>query len=359
MIPYGHQSIDDDDVAAVVAALRSEWLTQGPAVEEFERAFAGRVGAAHAVAFANGTAALHSACFAAGLGPSDTVATTALTFSASASCARFVGAGVRLLDIDPHTLNLDPDHLPGDIDALVAVHYAGLPVQLDRLNRRPRVVIEDAAHAIGASTPLGPVGSCARSDMCCFSFHPVKTITTGEGGMVTTNSEELAERLRHFRSHGMERKPEHGDWYYEISDLTPNYRLTDIQAALGSSQLRKLERFVKERNDLAARYYERLEGSPVVLPPDAPAGTVHGRHLFPVRVPDRTRVFKAMRSAGIGVQVHYVPLYRHPLHGAWTSPTDFPQTEAAYEALMSLPLYPGLTHAQQDTVVDELLALLC
>lgn len=358
MIPYGHQSIDNDDVAAVVAALRSDWLTQGPAVEGFERQLADQVGASHAVSFANGTAALHAACFAARIGSGDTVATSALTFSASASCARFLGARVRLLDIDPSTLNLDPEAVPMDVDGLVAVHYAGLPVDLDRLNRRPRVVIEDAAHAIGASTPLGPVGNCARSDMCCFSFHPVKTITTGEGGMVTTNSEELAERLRRFRSHGMQRMPEHGEWYYEISDLAPNYRLTDIQAALGSSQLHKLERFVKERNDLAARYHQRLEGSSVVLPPEAPAGTVHGRHLFPVQVPDRRRVFTAMRSAGIGVQVHYVPLYRHPLHGIGTSPADFPRTEAAYDGLLSLPLFPGLTHGQQDTVVDALLALL-
>jgi dTDP-4-amino-4,6-dideoxygalactose transaminase len=358
VIPYGHQSIDEDDVSAVVAVLRSDWLTQGPAVEDFEQSFASRVGAADAVSFANGTAALHGACFAAGLGEGDAVATSALTFSASASCARFVGADVRLLDIDPDTLNLSPADIPSEIDGLVAVHYAGLPVDLRRLAHRPRVVIEDAAHAVGASTPDGPVGNCAHSDLCCFSFHPVKTITTGEGGMVTTNSPALAERLRRFRSHGMERRPDLGAWYYEIAELAPNYRLTDIQAALGSSQLKKLDRFVAERNDLAARYHDRLDKSPVVLPPDAPPGTVHGRHLFPVRVPDRRRVFDGMRAAGIGVQVHWVPLYRHPLHGTNTSPTNFPHTEAAYEGLLSLPLFPGLTYAQQDIVVDELLALL-
>jgi perosamine synthetase len=358
MIPYGHQSIDEEDIAAVVAVLRGDWLTQGPAVEAFEQAVATAVGAAHAISFANGTAALHAACAAAGLGPGDVVGTSALTFSASASCARFVGADVRLLDIDPETLNVDPAAVPGDLDALVAVHYAGLPVDLDRLSSRPRVVIEDAAHAIGAATPDGPVGSCVHSDMCCFSFHPVKTITTGEGGMVTTNSEELAERLRRFRSHSIERHPEQGEWYYEITDLSPNYRLTDLQAALGTSQMTKLDRFIATRNHQAARYATALAGTEVRLPPDAPPGTTHGRHLYPVRVRNRRRVFEGLRAAGIGVQVHYVPLYRHPLHGKGTSERDFPHTAEAYDQLLSLPLFPGLTDADQDRVVTELTALL-
>ncbi|MGQ0430939.1 MAG: aminotransferase class I/II-fold pyridoxal phosphate-dependent enzyme [Microthrixaceae bacterium] len=357
MIPYGHQSIDDGDVAAVVAALRSDWLTQGPAVEEFEQATADRVGAAHAVAFANGTAALHGACFAAGLGEGDVVATTPLTFAASATCARLVGARVRLLDIDPATLNLDPAAVPHDIDALVAVHYAGLPVDLQQMRTRPRVVIEDAAHAIGASTPTGPVGNCAHSDMCCFSFHPVKTITTGEGGLVTTNSPELADRLRCFRNHGIERRPELGGWYYEIATAATNYRMSDLHAALGSSQLRKLDVFIQVRNDLARRYYERLADTAVVTPPDAPPGTTHGRHLFPVQVRDRRRVYDSLRAAGIGVQVHYVPLYRHPLHASGVSPQDFPNTERVYEGLLSLPLYPTLSHHDQDRVIGELLAL--
>jgi len=357
MIPYGHQSIDEGDIAAVVAVLRGEWLTQGPAVDEFEQAMASAVGARHAISFATGTAALHGACFAASLGPGDVVATSALTFSASASCARFVGAGVRLLDIDADTLNIDPTAVPSDVDALVAVHYAGLPVVLAALTHRPRVVIEDAAHAIGGSTAAGPIGSCSHSDMCCFSFHPVKTITTGEGGMVTTNSEALASRLRTFRSHGIERKPDLGAWYYEISSLAPNYRLTDIQAALGTSQLRKLQRFVTERNDLAQRYYELLADLPVQVPPDAPAGTTHGRHLFPIRVSDRRSVFEGLRRAGIGVQVHYVPLYKHPLHGAGLDPADFPQTEAAYDGLISLPLFPSLSTSEQDRVVAALAGL--
>lgn len=310
------------------------------------------------MSFASGTAALHGACYAAGLGAGDVVATSALTFSASASCARFVGASVRVLDIDPQTLNLDPAEVPRGLDALVAVHYAGLPVELERLAQRPRVVIEDASHAIGASTPAGPVGSCTHSDLCCFSFHPVKTITTGEGGMVTTNSAALAARLRSFRTHCIERDPSQGGWFYEIRDLAPNYRLTDLQAALGSSQLRKLDRFVKERNDLARRYGELLAGARIVLPPEPPDGTTHGRHLYPVRVAERRRVFDGLRGAGIGVQVHYVPLYRHPLHGAGLSIADFPNTEAAYQGLLSLPLFPDLSFEDQDTVVAELGALL-
>jgi dTDP-4-amino-4,6-dideoxygalactose transaminase len=358
VIPYGRQTVDDSDEAAVLAVLRSDWLTQGPAVEEFEVAFAAAVGAEHAVSFANGTAALHASCFAAGIGPGDRVAVPALTFSASASCARFVGADVHLLDIDEETLNLDPGAVPSDVDALVAVHYAGLPVALDRLTHRPRVVIEDAAHAVGARTADGPVGSCRHSDLCCFSFHPVKTITTGEGGMVTTNSEALAERLRRFRSHGMVRRPDLGGWWYEISDLAPNYRLTDLQAALGTSQLRRLSAFVAQRNQQADRYRELLRDLPLELPPDAPAGAVHGRHLYPVRVADRALVYDRMREAGIGVQVHYVPLYRHPLHAGGLTPSDFPSTERAYAGLLSLPLFPGLSGQEQDQVVSALAAAL-
>jgi dTDP-4-amino-4,6-dideoxygalactose transaminase len=221
------------------------------------------------------------------------------------------------------------------------VHYAGLPVDLAALRNRPRVVIEDAAHAIGAITPDGPVGNCARSDMTMFSFHPVKTITTGEGGAVTTNSEELADRLRRFRNHGIVRKPE--------------YRMTDLQAALGTSQLGKLERFVTRRNELADRYRELLAGLPIELPPAAPPGWRHGHHLFPVRVPGRANVFDRMRGAGVGVQVHFVPIYRHPLNAdLGVDPADFPNTEAAYERLLSLPLFPDLTESEQNEVVARL-----
>ncbi|MBV8461676.1 MAG: aminotransferase class I/II-fold pyridoxal phosphate-dependent enzyme [Acidimicrobiales bacterium] len=355
MIPYGHQSIDDDDIAAVVGVLKGDWLTQGPHVAEFEEALAARVGARYAVAFSSGTAALHGAAAAACLGPGDVVATSPLSFAASATCARYVGATPVFVDIDPATLNLDLTLVPVDCAALVAVHFAGLPVDLQTLTRRPPVVIEDAAHALGAVTPDGPVGNCARSDMCTFSFHPVKTVTTGEGGAVTTNSEDLAERLRRFRNHDIAPKPDQGGWFYEICGMGFNYRMTDVQAALGTSQLGKLDRFLSRRTELAGRYRELLADLPVGLPPAAPAGWRHAYHLFPVQVPDRRSVYDRMRAAGIGVQVHYVPIYRHPLYAdLGVEPGDYPFTEAAYAGLLSLPLFPDLTAGQQDTVVAAL-----
>lgn len=357
MIPYGHQSIDETDIAAVTAVLRGEWLTQGPHIAAFEADLAARVEARHAVAFSSGTAALHAAAAAAGLGPDHRVATSALSFVASANCAHYVGATPVLVDVDPATLNIDIGQVP-DCDALVAVHYAGLPVDLTKLSKRPRVVIEDAAHALGTRTPDGPVGNCAHSDMCVFSFHPVKAVTTGEGGAVTTNSDALAEGLRRFRHHGIVSKPEHGGWYYEVETLGYNFRITDIQAALGSSQLCRLDAFLDRRQALAERYRSLLAGFAVTLPPAAPSGSYHAYHLFPIRVADRRRCFDGLRRAGIGVQVHYVPIYRHPLYArGGASPEQFPATEAAYAQLLSIPLYPDLREADQDRVVSELTAL--
>lgn len=357
-IPYGKQWVDEDDVAAVVEVLHSDWLTQGPKLEAFERAVAERVGAAHAVAFANGTAALHGCAAAAGLGPGDTVVTSPLTFMASANCARYVGADVVLVDIERETLNLDLGRVPAGADAVVAVHYAGLPADLRRLDARPRVVIEDAAHALGASTPDGPVGNCAHSDMCAFSFHPVKPVTTGEGGIVTTNDDDLAARLRRFRNHDIEPCPERGAWAYAISALGFNYRMTDLQAALGLSQMKKLDSFVARRNELAARYRTLLADLPVGLPPAAPEGFTHGYHLFPIQVDDRRSVFDGLRAAGIGVQVHYVPVHHHPISAdIEVAPGDLAVCDAVYERLMSLPLYPTLTEADQDRVVSTLAGL--
>jgi UDP-4-amino-4,6-dideoxy-N-acetyl-beta-L-altrosamine transaminase len=354
VIPYGRQLVEADDIAAVVDVLGSDWLTGGPRVDDFERALCAHTGAAHAVAFANGTAALHGALAAAGIGPGDRVVTSPLSFVASANCARFVGADSDFVDIDPKTLNLDVAAI-GACDALVAVHYAGLPADLTALTVRPRVVVEDAAHALGASTPDGPVGNCARSDMCTFSFHPVKAVTTGEGGAVTTNSDALADALRRFRSHGTVRRSELGGWYYDVATLGYNYRITDIQAALGVSQLGKLERFVARRNALAARYHELLASLPIDLPPTAPPGTRHAYHLFAVRVPERRAVYDAMHAAGIGVQVHYVPIYKHTLYAdRGRSGAHFPETERAYDGLLSLPMYPALTETDQDRVVEVL-----
>jgi len=359
VIRYGSQQIDEDDIAAVVEVLRGDWLTQGPAVERFEQDLAARCEARHAVAFTSGTAALHAAAAAAGLGPGDRVATSPLTFSASAACAKYVGATPTLVDIDPATLNLRVDAVPDGLDALVAVHYAGLPIDLSGLAHRPRVVIEDAAHALGARTPDGPVGNCARSDMACFSFHPVKPITTGEGGAVTTNDGALAEALRRFRNHGTVPTPAQGGWAYEVRSLGLNYRLPDIQAALGSSQLRKLEGWIIRRNDLASRYRSLLSELPVVLPPAAPEGHLHGYHLFAVQVPERRRIFDGLRAAGIGVQVHYVPIHHHPLYAdLGFEPDDLPAVERVYAGLLSLPLHPGLSDADQDRVVAELARLL-
>lgn len=351
-IPYGRQWIDDDDIAAVVQVLRGDWLTSGPAVAAFEDSVKTRVGAKHAIAFSNATAGLHGCCVAAGIGPGDSVATSPLTFIASANCARYVGADIQLVDIDPATLNLHPANVPKNVDALVAVHYAGLPVDLSQLANRPRVVIEDAAQALGAWTPDGPVGNCARSDMTCFSFHPVKPVTTGEGGVVTTNSDDLAERLRRFRSHGMQHFPERGGWYYEILDEGFNYRLTDIQCALGVTQMMRLDSFIARRQELAARYDELLTGFPLETAPTAPPGFGHGYHLYTIRVQRRREVYDLLRDRGVYTQVHYVPVHHHPRFADLSG--EFPNADSAYERLLTLPLFPLLSDAEQDHVVSSL-----
>lgn len=357
VIPYGRQSVDEDDIAAVVSVLRGDWLTQGPTVERFEEEVASYVGARHAVAFSSGTAALHGATWAADLGLGHLVVTSPLTFIASANCARYVGATPGLVDISPETWNLDLTQVPVEAEAVVAVHYAGLPVDLANAGwqKRPRIVIEDAAHALGALTPDGPVGNCAHSDMCCFSFHPVKPITSGEGGMVTTNSDEFAQRLRQFRSHGIVRKPEQGGWFYEVEQLGYNYRMTDIQAALGLSQMAKIERFIQRRNEIANQYRRDLVDLPVILPPRAPKGFRHGYHLFPIRVGNRRHVFEELHKAGVGVQVHYVPVHHHPVS------SDIPLdglslnvVESVYAELLSIPIHPALTGEDQAAVVSAI-----
>jgi dTDP-4-amino-4,6-dideoxygalactose transaminase len=283
------------------------------------------------------------------------VFTSPLTFVASANCARYVGARPGLVDIAEDTYNIDVSRVNSTMAGVVPVHYAGLPVLMDRFAGRPAVVIEDASHALGALTPDGPVGNCAHSDMSVFSFHPVKPITTAEGGMVTTNDAGLAADLRRFRSHGIDRTPTDEPWYYNVVELGYNYRLTDLQAALGLSQVARIDEFIDRRNEIALRYRELLAAFPLVLPPAAPVGYRHGYHLFAIRVADRLEVFRSLRDAGIGVQVHYVPVHHHTLRDDLVLPSGgLPVADRVYSGLISLPIHVGLTEAEQDRVVESL-----
>ena len=359
MIPYGRQQIDSEDIAAVEKVMRGDWLTTGPSVKEFEDALADYVGSSHAVTFSSATAALHGACAVAGLGPGDLVHTSPLTFIASANCARYVGATPALIDIDPKTFNIDVQKVNSSLTAVIPVHYAGLPVELSELPSRPQVIIEDASHALGARSTTEKVGATTFSDMCVFSFHPVKPITTAEGGAVTTNSADYAQALREFRSHGIVPGSDPLSWKYDAASVGYNYRMTDIQAALGVSQLKKIDRFISQRNEIAERYRVKLAGLPVEFPPAAPSGATHGYHLFAIRVQNREHVFTELRRQGIGVQVHYIPVHHHSVSADITLPPEgLPATEAIYEGLISLPTYPGLTIEQQDKVIYKLSSIL-
>jgi UDP-4-amino-4,6-dideoxy-N-acetyl-beta-L-altrosamine transaminase len=367
-IPYGRQLLDETDIAAVVATLKGDWLTQGPAVAEFEAAVAERCEAPFAVAFSSGTAALHGAMFAAGVGPGDETVTSAITFAASANCAAYLGATPRFADINPSTLNVDAETVAAAVTertrAIVPVHFAGLPAPIAEIRKRVGTevrIVEDAAHALGASDGDGPIGTCAHSDMAVFSFHPVKAIATGEGGMVLTRDPELAEQLREFRSHGLTKdtarlRETPGSWHQEQQSLGFNYRLTDIQSALGRSQLAKLESFVEQRNEIAARYRrELIDVGALDLPPGAPSGSLHAYHLFIVHVGDadvRRHAYDALRERGIFAQVHYLPVYLHP----WYAETYgyrvglCPTAEQYYAGCLSLPCFPALTEDEQSEV---------
>jgi len=375
MLPYARQWVEEDDIAAVARVLRGDWLTTGPTVAEFERRFADRVGARYAVALSSGTAALHAACFAAGVGRGDEVITSPMTFVASANCALFLGAKPAFADIDPRTYNIDPAEIEKKITphtkAIIPVHYTGQPCDLDAIHaiarRHNLTVIEDAAHALGAEYKGRPVGSI--SDMTVFSFHPVKHITTGEGGMVTTDDAELYQWLLLFRSHGITRDPEmmtenEGPWYYEALDLGFNYRLSDIQAALGISQLAKLDRFLARRREIAARYNDAFAELPAVqIPYQAPYGrSAWHLYVLSLRLEElrkgRREIFDALRAENIGVNVHYIPVYHHPYY-RWLGDPDSCslqgfycyQAEELYRRIITLPLFPAMTDRDAADVI--------
>jgi perosamine synthetase len=372
-IPYGRQTIEQDDLDAVRTVLSGDWLTQGPSVARFEDEVAASCAVPYAVAFSSGTAALHAAAAAAEVGPGDELLTSAMTFAASANCGAYLGATPRFADVDPVTVNVTPETVLNAVTertrAVVIVHFAGLPAPTAAIRRAlppGTALIEDAAHALGATDASGPIGSCHHSDMSVFSFHPVKAIATGEGGMVTTRSSELRDRLRQFRNHGMTKDPkeltrDEGDWYQEQHVLGFNYRLTDIQSALGSSQLAKLERFVTRRNELADRYrYLLSKNDAIQLPCPAGPEIRHAYHLFAIRLRGgsrvRRRVYDGLRAQGILAQVHYMPVYWHPYYANRFGYREglCPIAERYYSECLSLPMFPALTDAEQDVVVAAL-----
>ena len=369
LLPYGRQSIGDDDIQAVVDVLRSNWLTTGPKVREFEEAFAARVGARYAVSFSSGTAALHGAAFAAGIKPGDEAITTPLTFAATANCVLYQGATPVFADVSADTLNLDPEKIAARITprtrAILPVDYAGHPADLDSIlelaARDGLVVIEDACHALGAEYRGRSTGSIA--DMTVFSFHPVKHVATGEGGMVTTGRADCAEALRRFRNHGISsearQRQAEGQWRYEMVLLGFNYRLTDIACALGLSQLKKLEANLLRRREIAARYAAAFRSLAGVTLPAVRAGVNPAWHLYPIRFnleklsANRAQVFRALRAENIGVNVHYIPVHCHPYYRDRFGYRggEYPVAEDAYERLISLPMFHGMSDQDVDDVV--------
>jgi perosamine synthetase len=372
MLPYGRQTIDDDDVAAVCAVLRSDWLTTGPHVGQFEQAAAAAVQAQHAVAVSSGTAALHACMFAAGIANGDEVIVPAMTFAASANCVLYQGGTPVIVDVDPATLLIDPAAVAAKITsrtrAILAVDFAGQPCDYHALRalaaRHGLLLIADGCHAMGAAWEGRSIGSVA--DMTAFSLHPVKHITTGEGGLVATDRSDLAERMRHFRNHGistdLRQREQAGSWFYEMVDLGYNYRITDFQCALGRSQLPKLPDWVRRRQDIARRYDEGLTGNAFVAPLARRNNVLHAYHLYVVQLrlerltASRKEIFTALRSEGIGVNVHYIPVHLHPYYRRrlGTKPGDCPIAEAAYERILSLPIYPAMSDSDVASVITAM-----
>lgn len=384
MIPYGRQDISQVDIDAVLDVLKSDFLTQGPQVPRFEQRVAQHVGASHALAVNSATSALHIACLALGLGPGDRLWTTPITFVASANCALYCGAGVDFVDIDPRTYNLCPRALAQKLEqaaredrlpkVVVVVHLCGQPCDMQAIHalaqRYGFKIIEDASHAIGGKYRGEFIGNCRYSDITVFSFHPVKIITTAEGGMALTNDAGLANKMALLRSHGITRDPAQmtheadGPWYYQQIDLGFNYRMTELQAALGYSQMERLDQFVARRHQLANRYDNLFVDLPVITPWQHP-DSYSGLHLYVIRLQldriNRThcQVFEALRQQGIGVNLHYIPLYTQPYYQRMGfCPGDFPQAERYYCEAISLPMFQTMTEQQQDEVASVLCRIL-
>lgn len=384
-VSYGRQTIEEDDIRAVEAALRSEMLTQGPLSAAFEEAITACTGAKYAVVCSNGTAALHIAMLAAGVGKGDEVVTSPMTFLASANSAVYAGAKPVFADVDENTANISPAEIERalryhpSLKAIVPVHYSGLPAEMEEIKKisakNGLIVIEDACHALGASWQDSKgvwhrVGGCSHSDMTVFSFHPVKSITTGEGGAVTTNDPKLYERLKALRSHGVVKGApfvkDTSPWYYEMQELGFNYRLTDIQCALGISQIKKLESFIGKREEAARRYTNILSKYPFIKTPSRPPGKKSAWHLYPVRIAfdninaTRKGLFEKMRAIGINLQVHYIPVHLQPYYkrNFGFKEGDFPRAERFYSEEVSLPIYPTLTEEEAGAVTEGLISTL-
>lgn len=389
MIPYGRHYIDEDDIQAVVDVLRRGYLAQGPTIELFERAIAEYVGAKYAVAVSSGTAALHLSAIASEIGPGSTLVTSPVTFVASANAGLYVGAQVAFADIDPLTVNISPAALEESVNrnptikAIVPVHFGGLPCDMkaikDQADKTGAIIIEDAAHALGATYPSGQrVGSCEYSLMTCFSFHPVKAIAAGEGGMITTNDQQVYRRLLRLRSHGIQKlddaflRPTQAEtdeitnpWYYEMQELGFHYRTTDIQCALALSQLSKLEKFIDRRRELAKAYDRRFDSVQFISRPQVEGRDLSGHHLYVIKVDfeaagiTRANFMLDLRKQGIGTQVHYIPVPMHPIYANFGhSMSELPVAAAYYEKALSIPLFYSLTDSEQNLVVSEIVGAL-